>query len=145
MFERFTTDARAAVHAAVDDAKATGQPTVEAEHLLLALAISPELGSLGLDRERLAEALIEEERHSLAAVGLSAEHYQHTAPRAQEPPFGASAKLALQRGVRLAQQHGNRQFRSQELLKGVLAAERGRVPRALALAGIDIDELRSRF
>jgi ATP-dependent Clp protease ATP-binding subunit ClpA len=145
MFERFTTDARAAVHAAVNDAKATGHSTVEAEHLLLALATSPELQSLGLDRERLAEALIDEERHSLAAVGVSAEHYQHAAPRAQEPPFGASAKLALQRGVKLAQQHGSRRFRSQELLEGVLAAEHGRVPRALDLAGIDVDELRSRI
>lgn len=74
MFERFTKDARAAVHTAVSDAKATGRPTVEAEHLLLALATSPELQSLGLDRAQLTEALVEEERRSLLAVGLSAEH-----------------------------------------------------------------------
>ena len=145
MFERFTTDARAAVQAAVNDARAAGQSTVEAEHLLLALTTSPELQSLGLDREQLAEALIAEERHSLAAVGLSTEQYQHAAPRTQQPPFGASAKLALQRGVKLAQQHGSRQFRSQELLEGVLAAEHGRIPRALDLAGIDVAELRSRI
>jgi ATP-dependent Clp protease ATP-binding subunit ClpA len=144
LFERLTRDARAAVHTAVSDAKATGQPTVEAEHLLLALATSPELQSLGLDREQLVEALIEEERQSLSAVGLGAANYQQPRPasRAQEPRFGASAKLALQRGVKLAQLRGGRRFRSQELLGGVLAAEHGRVPRALDLAGINVDELR---
>jgi ATP-dependent Clp protease ATP-binding subunit ClpA len=147
MFERFTEDARAAVHAAVSDAKASSQPTVEAEHLLLALATSPELQSVGLDREQLAEALIEEERRSLLAVGLSAEHYQQpqSPSRAQKPRFGASAKLALERGVKLAQMRDGRQFRSQELLGGVLAAQHGRVPRALDLAGIDVDDLRSRI
>jgi ATP-dependent Clp protease ATP-binding subunit ClpA len=147
MFERFTKDARAVVHAAVSDAKATGQSTVEAEHLLLALATSPELRSLGLDRERLADALIEEERRSLSVVGLSAENYQQRKPAssAHEPRFGASAKLALQRGVKLAQLRGGRRFRAQDLLAGVLAAEHGRVPRALNLVGIDVDELRGRI
>jgi ATP-dependent Clp protease ATP-binding subunit ClpA len=147
MFERFTKDARAAVHTAVSGAKATGQPTVEAEHLLLALATRPELQSLGLDREQLVEALIEEERQSLAAVGLSAANYQQprSDSRAWEPRFGASAKLALQRGVKLAQLRGGRRFTSQDLLGGVLAAEHGRVPRALDLAGINVDDLRDRI
>jgi ATP-dependent Clp protease ATP-binding subunit ClpA len=144
MFERFTKDARAAVHAAVKDAQASGRPAVEAEHLFVALAASPELQAVGLDRGRIVEALVEEERQSLSAVGVSADHYQQpsTGARVAQPPFGASAKLALERGVKLAQAHGNRRFGSHELLGGVLAAEHGRVPRALELAGIDVDELK---
>ncbi len=147
MFERFTKDARAAVHTAVSDAKATGQSTVEAEHLLLALATRPELQSLCLDREQLVEALIEEERRSLSTVGLSAADYQQprSPSRARQPRFGASSKLALHRGVKLAQLSGGRRFTSQDLLAGVLAAEHGRVPRALDLAGINVDELRTRI
>jgi ATP-dependent Clp protease ATP-binding subunit ClpA len=145
MFERFTKGARAVVHTAVSEAKASGQSSVEAEHLLLALATSPELRSLGLDREQLAEALVEEERRSLSAVGLSAENHQQHQSASREPRFGASAKLALQRGVKLAQLRGGRRFRAQDLLAGVLAAEHGRVPRALNLVGIDVDELRGRI
>ena len=61
-FERFTKDARAAVLGARQEARSTGQRTVESEHLLLALAARPELG---LDRDRLAEALAQEEEQSL--------------------------------------------------------------------------------
>ena len=147
MFERFTKDARAAVHAAANDAQLSGRPAVEAEHLLLALTDIAEIQALGLEREQIAEALIEEERQSLSAVGVSVDHFPQaaTAGQTHQPPFGASAKLALERGVRLAQLNGNRRFRPQDLLGGVLAAEQGRVPRALDLAGVDIDELRRRI
>lgn len=147
MFERFTKDARAVVHAAVNDARVSGRPAVEAEHLLLALTGNPEIQALGLDRERIVEALVEEERQSLSAVGVSADHYQQpkTASRTSQPAFGASAELALERGVKFAELNGSRQFRSQDLLGGVLAAEHGRVPRALDRAGIDVDELRRRI
>lgn len=147
MFERFTKEARAAVHAAVNDAQVSGRPAVEAEHLLLALTNVAEIQALGLEREQIAEALVEEERQSLSAVGVSADHYRQSATARHTPqlPFGASAKLALQRGVKLAQSNGSRRFRPQDLLGGVLAAEHGRVPRALDLAGVDIDELRRRI
>ena len=111
------------------------------------LSGNPEIQALGLDRERIVEALVEEERQSLSAVGVSADHYQQPkmASRTSQPAFGASAKLALERGVKFAQLNGSRRFRSQDLLGGVLAAEHGRVPRALDGAGIDVDELRRRI
>jgi Clp amino terminal domain, pathogenicity island component len=40
---------------------------------------------------------------------------------------------------------GHQELTSRHLLLGVIAAEHGRVPRALKIAGIDIDELRSRI
>lgn len=144
MFERFTTDARETIHRAVAHVQDTGQTSVEAEHLLLALADSPELGHLRLDRQELSDALAEEERLSLAAVGVMAESHPPTRSgrRTSRPSFGASAKLALARGVKLAEQRGERRFRSQDILGGVLAAEHGRVPRALELAGVNVEDLR---
>lgn len=146
MFERFTKDARAAVVAAVREAEAAGQHTVEAEHLLLALAARPELQALGLDRQQLADALVLEEEQSLYAVGVSAAHLpSRPVSEARAPKFGASAKLAMQRGAKLAALRGGHRFLSRDLLRGVLAAEHGRVPRALGIAGLDIDQLRARI
>ena len=147
MFERFTKDARAAVVAAVDEAQTAGQRSVEAEHLLLALAARPELHQLGLDRRQLADALALEERRSLQVVGVSADAYQLAQPTApaRGPKFAASAKVAMQRGARAAAARGDRRFLSRDLLQGVLAAEHGRVPRALDLAGIDVAQLRARI
>jgi Clp amino terminal domain, pathogenicity island component len=72
-FERFTKDARRAVVAAAhEEAQTAGQGSIEAEHLLLALAAHPDLRALGLDRDELADALEREEEHSLAAVGIAA-------------------------------------------------------------------------
>ncbi len=144
-FERLTKDARAAIVAAVEEARATGRGSVEAEHLLLALASHPDLRALGLDHGELAAALAQEEERSLAAVGIAAGDFAmgvgHRNPR--RPKLATSAKLALQRAVTTAVKRGDRRIRAAHLLHGVLAAEHGRVPRTLRIAGIDIDELRA--
>ena len=115
-FERLTKDARAMVADAHGEARADSRGFVEAEHLLLALAHHPELHHLGLERGELCAALARE----------------------------TSLKLALERAMTLATQRGDRRITVRHLLAGVLAAERGRVPRALELAGVDIQELRAR-
>ncbi|HUA70176.1 MAG TPA: Clp protease N-terminal domain-containing protein [Solirubrobacteraceae bacterium] len=140
-FERFTRDARAAVVAAREEARTTGRHTVESEHLLLALAARPEFG---LDRDQLADALALEEQRSLAAVGVDAAELE---PRAagrsrHEPRFATSSKLALQRAVATAAKRGDRRLTAGHVLLGVLAAEHGRVPRALRIAEVDVDRLR---
>ncbi len=56
--------------------------------------------------------------------------------------MGASSKLVMQRAARAAV--GQRQIRPGHLLLGVLAAQAGTVPRALALAGADTGELTTR-
>ena len=143
-FERFTRDARAAVIAAREQAQTSGQRTVESEHLLLALAARPEFG---LDRDQLAGAFAQEEERSLAAVGVAAGELE---PRAGgrsrlEPRFATSSKLALQRAAAAAAKRGDRRLTAGHVLLGVLAAEHGRVPRALRIAEIDVDELRARI
>ncbi len=143
-FERFTRDARAAVVAAREEARSSGQHTVESEHLLLALAARPEFG---LDRDHLVDALTHEEEQSLAAVGVAASELEpRTRGRARrEPQFATSAKLALTRAMAGAAKRGDRRLSAGHVLLGVIAAEHGRVPRALRIAEIDVDELRARI
>lgn len=143
-FERFTRDARAAVVAAREEARTSGQHAVESEHLLLALAARPEFG---LDRDRLVDAFAHEEEQSLAAVGVAASELE---PRTRglarrDPQFATSSKLALQRAVGVAAKRGDRHLTAAHVLLGVIAADHGRVPRALRLAEIDVDELRARI
>ncbi len=146
-FARFTKDARAVVVAAREEAQSAEQGSIEAEHLLLAVASRPHLRALGLDRDDLADALAREEEHSLAAVGIAAVDYGPPAARRRfnDPRMATSAKVALQRALTAAVQRRDRSITAQHLLLGVLAAEHGRVPRALALADIDVDELRRRI
>jgi ATP-dependent Clp protease ATP-binding subunit ClpA len=142
---RFTKDARALVLArARNEALGRGENVIEAEHLLLALADHSDLPDFDLDRERLLAALAEEEQSSLAAVGVSAEGFDvsRTAGRPGKARLATSSKLALHRAVKLAVGRGERRVGARHLLAGVLAAEYGRVPRALQLAEVDIDELR---
>ena len=147
-FERFTRDARATVAAAHREALEAGDLAVEAEHLLLALAARREFQALGLDRGTIVEALAREERRSLAAVGLDPTELEPIAragrsPR--EPRFATSSKLALQRALAAAARRGDRRLEARHVLLGVLSAQHGRVPRALRIAEIDMDELRARL
>jgi ATP-dependent Clp protease ATP-binding subunit ClpA len=143
MFERFTKDARATVHAAQAEAAGLGSPVIEAEHLLLALAASgePTLVEAGLDRERVLAALEDETAHSLAVVGVGWDEPPGPVATVAAPRFAASAKLALERTLKAALGRGDRRLTASHVLLGVLAAEVGTVPRALALAGVDREAL----
>jgi ATP-dependent Clp protease ATP-binding subunit ClpA len=145
MFERFTRDARQVVKSAETLASGLGSPTVEAEHLLLALADrQPVLAEFGLDHDGVLAALDEERVRSLLAVGISAADFDLPPAPLTRPRFAASSKLALERAVRAAVARSDKRIAGEHLLLGVLAAEAGTVPRALAIAGIDRQELRDR-
>ncbi|MBO3752899.1 hypothetical protein J5X84_43200 [Streptosporangiaceae bacterium NEAU-GS5] len=129
---------------AADEARKEGSTTVEAHHLLVAIATEAEpttagpLSEAGLGRREIRDALEREFEHSLAAVGVVPAHFGlPPATCAPERPstMGASAKLALERG--LASAARKKDLRPAHLLLGILRAEVGTVPRALALAGID--------
>ena len=122
--------------------------TVEAEHLLIVLAdpraeTGKALQEAGLSRSQIEATLREENRLSLAAAGvepLTAE--QASASRHTRPPqWGTSAKAALARGHHIAKESGRVWETTTDLLLGVLQAELGTVPRALAIAGTDRTEL----
>ncbi|MEV0385574.1 Clp protease N-terminal domain-containing protein [Nonomuraea sp. NPDC050643] len=139
-FDRFL---RSVFDRAEAEAREEGSATVEARHLLLALADGPDnpLAGAGLDYQAVKDALRKEFEHSLGAAGVSPGDLglpPATRDPKRHPPLGATFKLAMERmsipprkDVRVGHL----------LLLGVLRAEVGTVPRALALAGIDRAEL----
>ncbi|NNH69245.1 Clp protease [Nocardia uniformis] len=132
------------------EARESGSATVEAEHLLLAIAAGQDktsrdvLGAVGLDHDSLVSALEAEFVHSLRAVGIGDLAQELPPPtRSVEPPanLSASAKLAIERATSVS---ANR-LQPAHLLLGIVRAQVGTVPRALELAGIDRGALESRL
>jgi ATP-dependent Clp protease ATP-binding subunit ClpA len=135
------------------EAKRDGAKFIEAEHMLLALAANPDteaarvLNASGLDHQRLAAALREEHRRTLAFAGMDAP--DKTLVEATELDtslsLGTSAKAALRRAL-IGARHDRRRarLRSTDLLAGILRAELGTVPRVIAIAGIDRADLIAR-
>jgi ATP-dependent Clp protease ATP-binding subunit ClpA len=135
------------------EAKRDGAKTIEAEHLLLALTTKADadaaklLHEAGLDHQRLASALHEERRRTLAFAGMKAPDRKLVEATGLESSllFGTSAKTAVKRAAIGARHERHRvHLRSTDLLAGILEAELGTVPRALAIAGIDRVALASR-
>jgi D-alanyl-D-alanine carboxypeptidase len=132
------------------EARVDGSSTVEAPHLLLAIAGEPEpttqqvLASVGLNQDTIRGALEREFEHSLSVVGVSQATYNVPPPSRlpTHPGMGTSAKLALERGFAAISR--KKDLRPAHLLLGILSAQAGTVPRALALAGIDQDDLTAR-
>jgi ATP-dependent Clp protease ATP-binding subunit ClpA len=153
MFERFTREARDVVKRSHEEAARLRSPTIDAEHLLLALAEpgsgppATVLADAGLDREGLLAAFDAELRGTLEGIGLPAgELLQQAPPSGWRPPrWGQSAKLALERSVKAAEARRDRRLLPAHLLLGVLRAEAGSVPRALRTAGIEPPELAARM
>ena len=133
------------------EARRNGARFIEAEHMLLALAAAADeeaallLAEAGLDHERLDAALRDERRQSLAFAGVKPLAEGSLELRDSDRPvfLGTSAKAALRRGLHEHHRERRRRGRmgSTDLLIGILQAELGTVPRALALAGVDRDAL----
>jgi ATP-dependent Clp protease ATP-binding subunit ClpA len=149
MFERFTRDARLVVKSAETHSRGLGSPTIEAEHLLLALASHepslPSLAEVGLNHDAVLEALDAVRERSLMAVGIAIGDFDvPPAPVAQRPRMAAPAKRALELSLREALALGHRRIDTSHVLLALLRAQAGTVPRALAEAGVDRDDLRAR-
>jgi ATP-dependent Clp protease ATP-binding subunit ClpA len=124
------------------EARADRSTAIEAQHVLLAIAARPEtppgqvLASAGLDHRAVREALDREFEHSLNAAGVSRAGVE-LPPPSDDPgrvtQLGASVRLAMERGVAGVP----RDPQPAHLLLGILQAQVGTVPRALALAGVD--------
>src|SRR2546427_7731962 len=89
------------------EAKREGAEFIEAEHMLLALAANAGrdaaklLDEFGLDHQRLAAALHEEQRQTLAFVGMTATNTNLEEPTELDlpPSMGTSAKMAFRRAL----------------------------------------------
>jgi len=133
-----------------NEARLDASMTVEAQHLLLAMAADRHsaagqvLVSAGLDRDAIREALDRELQHSLSAAGVAGSAFgvPPASPDPRRTPHpGNSVRLALERGVA---SRARQDMNSTHLLLGILKADLGTVPRALALAGVDRAELTAR-
>jgi ATP-dependent Clp protease ATP-binding subunit ClpA len=145
VFNRFTKDARTAVGDATLVAREEGATAVEAEHLLLAItrhdsAVAHVLHAHGLDYDGLAAALVTETERSLAAVGVTAEALAFS-PFVETPKLATSAKHALELSLRISLERADRRIGSGHVVLAILRAKAGRVPRTLAIAGVDRAEL----
>jgi ATP-dependent Clp protease ATP-binding subunit ClpA len=134
------------------EARQDGAKFIEAEHMLLALATDPDtdaarvLSESGLDHERLAAALREERQRTLAFAGFKVAEEKPAEVTEVETSLsiGTSAKAAIRRALVGSRQDRRGRLRSTDLLAGILEAELGTVPRALAIAGIDRAEIIAR-
>lgn len=140
---------------------------IEAEHVLLALASDDAdqaprelLTRYGLDRAAISGALAAERERSLSVVGVGAQFVDDlvSTPRSERPRVGGSIRSALtaamrdrerrerrSRGARRNPQDGrHRRFDDLDVLIGILSVELGTVPRALAISGVDREELLAR-
>lgn len=140
MIDRMTTAARRSVRAAELEAMRQGAAAIESEHLLVALAdddaTAQPMADHGLSRASLLELLDQERRRSLSFAGVEMDAAALArGPEVRKVRLGRSTKDALIRAVRDSAR--SRGIDSRALLRAVLRAETGTVPRVLALAGID--------
>ena len=147
---RFAADARRIVRRAEALARAEGSRSVESEHLLLALALQKDtdparlLAAVGLDDDRLREALDGQFREALTAAGVELaadEPSRRPTDASQGLRIGQSGKLALQRALVASARRGDKRLETSHLLLGILRAEHGTVPRTLVHAQIDQQQL----
>jgi hypothetical protein len=133
------------------EARKNRSKTVEAEHLLLALASTPTtvcgrvLIESDLDRERIETLLRQERSESLAFAGVELRGGMPVPASGRETPLrlGTSANEAIRRGAAIG--HAENRVRvGTDLLLGILGADLGTVPRILALANIDRARLAAR-
>lgn len=138
---------KAVILRSIDEAMTRGAARVEAEHLLLGIAASGDvaahaLADAGLDYAGVEAALRGEREHALRAAGVEpvAEERLH-ATGTSRPTWGSSIREALKRGNFTARRDRSRADRERlaiaDALIGVLRADLGTVPRALAYAGVD--------
>jgi ATP-dependent Clp protease ATP-binding subunit ClpA len=151
MFGRFVRDARYAALEATSVAAGLGSSSVEAEHLLIAIAsgnskAAHALKDVGLEPQELRDALVRDFERVLGTVGIDATGVDLDANcRRTKPSWGTSAKLGLERAVKEAKRSRDTKIGTEHILRGLLAAEHGTVPRILAAEGIDRDELTGRL
>ena len=152
VFRRFVGASRTVVSGAVEIAIELDSRSVEAEHLLLAVARGPAspasqaLAGSGLDYRAVRAALEDEFEGTLAAAGVALGDFdlRATPDRARTPRWGASATVALKRANEIADVRRDRRILPGHIVLGVLKAPAGTVPRALERAGIDRTDLGER-
>lgn len=140
------------VRGAREVARRDGSRTVEAEHVLLALAAMPDtpaarlLADAGLTEGAIRAALDREWEQSLAIAGIAVQIGllpEATPDHSHDPHIGESVRLLLKRALDAHPKVGGTRIGSVRILVGILDADRGRVARAFQAAGVDRAALRA--
>jgi ATP-dependent Clp protease ATP-binding subunit ClpA len=168
MFERFTTEARAAVSGAQDEARRMRHPFIGPEHLLIALAAGAGSGAEVLSAHGVTPALLRTRLHvltgddldaeALAALGIDLEQVRLAteanlgpgalAPKRGRMPsghlsFSRPGKKVLEYSLREAVRLESREIRSGHVLLGLLNEAQAGAPGApiagLLPGGVDLD------
>jgi hypothetical protein len=101
----FDTFLRTLLEHAGSEAEQDRSSTIEAQHLLLAMASPSEtdtrelLGSLGLDHGALRDALALELGHALGAAGVSVDSAELPGPRSAPPSVGTVPRALALAGI----------------------------------------------
>jgi ATP-dependent Clp protease ATP-binding subunit ClpA len=141
------------VRSARDEARRDGSRTIEAEHVLLALAALEDtpaaqlLAEAGMTEEAIRAALDREWGQSLAVAGIAVRTGllpEATPDPQRDPQIGESTKLLLKRAMDAPPKIGTGRIGPMRVLVGILDTDRGRVARAFTAAGIDRAALRAR-
>jgi len=140
---------------AIDEAARRGAANVEAEHLLLVISAGDDasaraLAEFGLDHAAVEAALDAERARALEVAGVAPigeDRLRST--RRVRPGWGASFRDAMRRADFRTRRGLGREERERlgvaAALLGVLRADLGTVPRALAYAGVDRPALIARL
>ena len=150
-----STTLKHVVMRSIDEAVRRGAPSVESEHLMLAIAAGDDiaartLAEFGLAPDGIDAALRDERERALHAAGIEPVGDDRLrATRHSRPRWGASLRDAMRRADYRARRARSRADRERlaivDTLLGILRAEVGTVPRALAVAGIDRPALIARL
>jgi len=151
MFERFSTDGRDAVRAALEEARRRGDRYIGTEHLLLGTladpaGVCPAAVGIDLPTARLGLAWLDD--HALAALGIAADLEPVSRPPSWRSrlPMTSGAKSVLQRAVQQAVRLGEPRIEARHLLLAILDAdEHDQALRVLRHLGRDPDEIRDRL
>lgn len=143
--QRMRPSVRPLVKLALVEARNRGADAVEAEHLMLALLFDRHnpaalaLGEAGLDYAAFDRAIAAERERGLRTAGVAPVPPERLRATARDPRtrWAASAREALARGHRLSTTQLHHTMRHADVAVGILTAEIGTVPRALAVAGFD--------
>jgi ATP-dependent Clp protease ATP-binding subunit ClpA len=167
MINRFSSSARAAVSAALEEAGRRGDARVGTEHLLLGLLHdpdSPATRSMGVDLGSARQALDSMDHDALAAVGVDVQFDGDAdADRAENDdakglprlpaarsygrrPFTRGAGAALRRTLAEAQARNTRRLEPAHLLLALLdGGPRDPATELLGRLGVDASAVRSRL
>ncbi|GAA1280669.1 Clp protease N-terminal domain-containing protein [Saccharothrix xinjiangensis] len=168
--ERFTREARQAVHDAVVEAERLDAPGIGPEHLALALLDAPVLAEFDLSRDEVVDAfaaarrkggLSDADAEALRGLGIDVDQIVASVERAHGEgalsaapkrkrrffgnhlPFTADAKKTLERSLFEARDLGHNTLRQEHVLLALLA-QRGLVAEVFGARGVSYTELRKR-